>query len=134
MYIDKINIYSVDDLQGIVDENITLRADAAKIAYAIVGKITIEFFSWIKTLSVEPTIKHLHLKANEIIDKKIKNAIKKGFIQSKDKSNINKLCQTILSEFLHQPSLQLREVSKSTEGDIILNTVQNIFKLTDDID
>ncbi|MCK5293562.1 MAG: glutamyl-tRNA reductase [Arcobacteraceae bacterium] len=129
-----LNIYSVDDLQGIVDENVVLRADAAKIAYGIVGKITIEFFSWIKTLSVEPTIKHLYLSADEIIERKINNALKKGFIKLEDEKNIHKLCKTIVSEFLHKPSSQLREVSKSMEGDIVLGTTQNLFGLKEDSD
>jgi glutamyl-tRNA reductase len=128
---ENLNIYSVDDLQGIVDENVVLRADAAKIAYGIVGKITVEFFSWIKTLSVEPTIKHLYLRADEIIEKKLQNALKKGFIKLEDEENINKLCKTIMSEFLHQPSVKLRDVSKSMEGDIVLGTTQNLFGLKD---
>ena len=130
--IDGINIYSVDDLQGIVDENVELRADAAKIAYGIVGKITIEFFSWIKTLSVEPTIKHLYTSADDIIQRKIQTAIKKGFIEEKDQQNIEILCKNIIKEFLHKPSNQLREVSKNMEGDVFLGTIQNLFGLKDD--
>ncbi len=134
MDIEDINIYSVDDLQGIVDENVVLRADAAKIAYGIVGKITIEFFSWIKTLSVEPTIKHLYTSADEIIDKKLKKAIKKGFIDKRDEKNIEILCKNIIKDFLHQPSNQLREVSKNMESDVFLGTIQNLFGLKEDTD
>jgi len=127
-----INIYSVDDLQGIVDENMELRETKAKEAYGIVGRITVEFFTWIKTLSVEPTIKEIYLKANKSIDKKLENAIKKGFIRSEDEENVRKLCQTVMSEFLHQPSVSLREVSKSMEGDVVLGTAQKLFGLKDD--
>jgi len=127
-----VNVYSVDDLQGIVDENMTLRADKAKEAYGIVGKITIEFFNWIKTLNVEPTIKEIYLKANYAIDTKVSHAIKKGFIKTEDEQNIRKLCQSIMNEFLHQPSSNLREVSKSIEGDVVLGTAQNLFGLKDD--
>ena len=132
MEVDNVNIYSVDDLQGIVDENVELRTNAAKIAYGIVGKITIEFFSWIKTLGVEPTIKTLYTNADDIIEKKIANALKKGFIKLEDKQNINKLCKTIINEFLHKPSTQLREVSKSMEGDVILGATQNLFGIKED--
>ena len=129
---DGVNIFSVDDLQGIVDENMILRADKAKEAYGIVGKITVEFFTWIQTLSVEPTIKDIYLKANYAIEKKMKNALQKGFIRQEDEQNIKKLCQTVINEFLHQPSVSLREVSKSMEGDVVLGTAQNLFGLKDD--
>jgi len=129
MDIENINIYSVDDLQCIVDENMELRASQAKEAYSIVGKMTIEFFTWLKTLNVEPVIKDLHLKGEAIIEKKILNAISKHFIKEEDKENIKKLCQTVMTEFLHQPTVKLKDVSKSVEGDVVLGTTQNLFGL-----
>ena len=131
MKIDNINIYSVDDLQCIVDENMELRASQAKEAYSIVGAMTTEFFTWLQTLSVEPVIKSLHLKGEEIIEKKIKLAIKKHFIKVEDEENIKKLCQTVMNEFLHQPTIKLKDVSTSQEGDIVLGTTQNLFGLKD---
>ena len=129
-----VNIYSVDDLQCIVDQNMELRASQAKEAYAIVGKMTMEFFNWLKTLSVEPVIKHLHLRADEVIEKKVQNAIKKHFIKSEDQENIKKLCKTVMAEFLHHPTIKLKAVSTSMEGDVVLGTTQNLFGLKDDTD
>lgn len=129
MDIDDVNIFSVDDLQCIVDENMELRAEQAKEAYAIVGNMTREFYTWLKTLSVEPIIKELHLKGEEIIEKKIQNALKKHFIKKEDEENIKKLCQTVINEFLHQPTKKLKDVSKSMEGDVVLGTTQNLFGL-----
>jgi glutamyl-tRNA reductase len=125
-----INIYSVDDLQGIVDENITLRQGAAKIAYAIVRDTTKEFYVWQQTLSVEPTIKQIYENANQIIDKKITNAIKKSYISKNDEANINKLCQTIMKEFLHNASKNLRDVANKKECDDILSVAQDIFNIS----
>ena len=128
---ENLNIYSVDDLQCIVNENLEIRTEQAKEAYAIVGKMTKEFFVWLQTLSVEPMIKTLYLKSDAIIEKKIQNAIKKHFIKAEDKENITKLCQTVMAEFLHHPAKKLREVSTSIEGDVILGTAQSIFNIKD---
>ena len=125
----KVNVYSVDDLQCIVDDNMALRASQAKEAYAIVGTMTTEFYNWLNTLSVEPAIKNLHLKSDEIINKKLQNAIKKHFIRVEDQENIKKLCQTVMSEFLHQPTIKLKNVSNSHDGDVVFGTVQNLFGL-----
>jgi len=129
MEVEDLNIFSVDDLQCIVDENMELRSEQAKEAYSIVGNMTKEFFTWLQTLSVEPIIKDLHLKGESIIEKKVQNAIKKHFIKSEDKENITKLCQTIMTEFLHQPTVKLKDVSTSMEGDVVLGTTQNLFGL-----
>ena len=130
--IDKLHIYAVDDLQDIVNDNMALRAESAKKAYSIVSNMAQEFFEWLRTLGVEPVLKHLHLNGDDIIKKKLEKAIQKGFINSSDEENIKKLCQTVIAEFLHLPSQKLKEVAKSNNGDLVLNTVQNIFGLNDD--
>ena len=125
-------IYSVDDLQDIVDSNMSLRAEQAKTAYSIVNKMSLEFFEWLKSLEVEPVIKHMYIKGDDIIEKKIQNAIKKGFINSADEENIKKLCQTVITEYLHGPSKKLKCISKDMECDVIVGTVQSLFGLKSD--
>ncbi len=127
-----LDIYSVDDLQDIVNENMSLRATQAKTAYSIVNKMSEEFFQWLKSLEVEPVIKHMYLRSDEIIDKKIKSAIKKSFIKEEDKENIKKLCQTVITEYLHQPSKRLKNVSKDMQCDVIAGAVLSIFELNSD--
>lgn len=129
MDIPKINIYSVDDLQGIVDENIILRQGAAKIAYGIVKDTTKEFYIWEKSLNIEPTIKKIYEMANSSINKKINNAIKKSYIKKEDEKNIHKLCQTIINDFLHTSTTNLRDISTTIECDDTLSVISKIFGL-----
>jgi len=128
-----LNIYTVDDLQDIVEENLALRQEQAKEAYGIIGKMTSEFYAWLATLGVEPLIKTLHQNADEIIMHKLNNAIKKGYIKSEEKENIKKLCSTIVTELLHKPSKRLREVSMTAESDVMVGTVQSLFGMKKDI-
>jgi len=122
-----LNIYSVDDLQDIVDKNMSLRAEQAKTAYGIVSKMSLEFYDWLKSLDIEPVVKNLYTKADLVIDKKMQHAIKKGFIKQEDQENIRKLCQTIITEYLHAPSKKLKNISKNMECDIVIATIQNMF-------
>jgi len=125
-------VYTVDDLQDIVDSNMSLRAQQAKTAYSLVNKMSLEFFEWLKSLEVEPVIKHMYIKGEDIIDKKVQTAIKKGFINREDEENIRKLCQTVITEYLHQPSKKLKCISKDMECDVIVGTVQSLFGLKSD--
>jgi len=127
-----LEIFSVDDLQDIVNENMSLRAEQAKMAYSIVSRMSMEFFEWLKSLEIEPVVKNLYLKGETIIDKKLKNAIKKGFIRADEEENIRKLCQTVITEYLHNPSKQLKDISRNMECDVVVSTVQNIFGLSND--
>lgn len=125
--LSNLQVFSVDDLQDIVNENMSLRAEQAKTAYAIVSRMSLEFFEWLKSLEIEPVVKNLHIKGENIIDKKIKNAIKKGFINKSDEKNIRKLCQTVITEYLHNPTRELKDISKNSECDTIIETIQNMF-------
>ncbi len=130
--LNDLRIYSVDDLQDIVNENMSLRAEQAKTAYSIVSRMSVEFFEWLKSLEIEPVVKHLYVKGETIIDKKLKTAIKKGFIKADDEENIRKLCQTIITEYLHKPSKQLKDISRNMECDIVVGAVQSMFGLKND--
>ena len=122
-----LEIYSVDDLQDIVNENMSLRAEQAKTAYSIVNKMSLEFFEWLKSLEVEPVVKNMYKRGDDIIDKKIKNAIKKGFISREDEDNIRKLCQTVITEYLHQPQKRIKTISKDSQCDVVVSAVQSVF-------
>ena len=37
-----------------------------------------------------------------------------------------------MSEFLHQPTVNLKNVSNSHEGDVVLGTTQNLFGLKEE--
>lgn len=65
--------------------------------------------------------------------KKLKNAIKKGFIRAEEEENIRKLCQTVITEYLHNPSKTTKKIfQKNMECDIVVGTVQNMFGLNSD--
>jgi glutamyl-tRNA reductase len=132
MEIDDVHIYSVDDLQCIVDETLELRASQAKQAFHIVSDMTNQFYIWLKTLSVEPLIKELYLQGDSIIEKKMQNALKKHFISSEAEENVKKLCQSVMAEFLHTPVKQLRDVAHSNECDSIINTTQDLFNIQEE--
>ena len=92
--------------------------------------MSVEFFDWLKSLEIEPVVKHLYTKGETIIDKKVKNAIKKGYINPSDEENIRKLCQTVITEYLHNPSKRLKDISRNMECDIVVSAIQNMFSLT----
>lgn len=127
-----LQIFAVDDLQDIVNENMSLRAQKAKEAYLIVNKLSTEFFDWLKSLEIEPVVKNLYLKANDVIEKRVALAIAKGFVDGSNEENIKKLCQSVLNEFLHVPTTQLKDIAKKSECDVVLGSIQSVFGLQND--
>ena len=54
--IDNIYLYNVDDLQGVVEANMKERAKEAKAAEVIIDEEIENFYKWVKSLDVVPTI------------------------------------------------------------------------------
>lgn len=127
-----LQIFAVDDLQDIVNENMSIRAQKAKQAYLIVNELSSEFFDWLKSLEIEPVVKNLYLKANDVIEKRVALAISKGFVDGANEENIKKLCKSVLNEFLHQPTNQLKDIAKKSECDVVLGSIQSVFGLQND--
>ncbi len=62
---ERINLYVIDDLKVIVDENIGIREEASRAAHGIIGRAIVEFFESLSSLDIEPVIKEIYEKAYE---------------------------------------------------------------------
>lgn len=124
-----IEVVTVDDLQDIVAQNQMLRAEEARTAYSLVGSYTMEFFKWISALSVDPIIKELRAKAQEIAEKEIKNAVKKGFIPKELEEEASKLLHSAFKKFMHEPTVNLKAMADNPRLDGIVEALKYLHNL-----
>ncbi len=124
---DGIHLFRVDDLKEIVNENITMREDEAKACYVVVGRYTMEFFDWIKSLSVEPMIKELYMRAHEAAVEETERAVNKGFIPKEYRDQAQKMSEQALKRFLHGMTKRIRDVSGQTKSDILVDSMKFIL-------
>ena len=129
---DKIEIYRIDDLQSISKNNHAMRQEQALRAFEIVQKYKDEFFIWLRALSVEPVIKQMRLDIESVIEQEIKRALRKGYIPDEYKDNIRYLVKQTFDKYMHQPTKNMREVSRKSEGGAMIEAVRDIFGI--DID
>ena len=124
---EKIEIYRIDDLQSISKNNHAMRQEQALRAFEIVQKYKDEFFIWLRALSVEPVIKQMRLDIDRVIDSEIDRALKKGYIPDEYRDNIHYLLKQTFDKYLHQPTKNMREVSRKSEGGAMIEAVRDIF-------
>lgn len=124
-----IEVVTVDDLQDIVVQNQMLRAEEARTAYSLVGGYTVEFFKWISALSVDPIIKELRTKAQDIAEKEIKNAIKKGFIPKELEEEASKLLHSAFKKFMHEPTVNLKAMADNPRLESIVESLKYLHNL-----
>jgi glutamyl-tRNA reductase len=126
---EKITIYRVDDLQNISSTNHALRQEQALAASEIVSRYTRDFYRLLQSLSIEPIIKGIRTKVNEVIDKELKRAVKKGFIPSENIENIEKMAKQMFDQFLHKPTKKMRSSSHEKDGVSHVESMGYIFDI-----
>jgi len=123
---ERINLYVIDDLKIIIDENLNHREDAAKAAHGIIGRAIVEFFESLSALDIEPIIKEIYEKAYESAAIESSRVVAKGYIPREYEDAAKKMCEQALKRFLHDMTLSMRNSTDSSSSDIYTN-MMNIF-------
>ena len=121
---ERINLYQIDDLKTIVDENRGLREEEARKAHTIIGRSTVAFFEWLDTLNIEPMIKEIYAKAFEAAKIESERVIKNGYIPKEYEAEVHKMGEQVMKRFLHEMTSKMRSVSEDSKSDMITGAMQ----------
>lgn len=124
---NRINLYQIDDLKSIVENNKGLREDAARQAHSILGRGVVEFFEWLDTLNIEPVIKGLYEKAYKDASKEAARVLKKGFIPQEYEYEVNKMAKQVINTFLHELVQEMRCASDDVRADMVSGSMKKIM-------
>ncbi len=130
--LDNMYLYDIDDLQHIVDENISKRSRAAEqIAISIEYEV-VEFKEWIANLGVVPVLaairnKGLTIQAETLasINRKIPN------LTEREQKVISKHTKSIVNQMIKDPIIQAKEMASQDNSAELLALVIDIFGLED---
>jgi len=132
---ENITLYRIDDLQAISKNNHALRQEQALQASEIVHRYREEFFRWLRALSVEPVIKRLRLRIDDVIDAEIARTVRKGYVPAGHEANMKRMITQVFDKFLHEPTKKLRAISKESDGAATIEAIKEIFNIsTEDVD
>ena len=135
MDLEKLQLFRIDDLRSISNDNHALREEQAVRATEIVGHYKEEFYTWLRALSIEPVIKQMRGHVSDAIDKEMDRAIKKGFVPQEYEDNMRKMAEQMFNRFLHDPTQNLRHSSVEKKNANCIEAVKRMFNIdTENID
>lgn len=135
MDLKKLQLFRIDDLRAISEDNHALREEQAVRASEIVEKYKEEFYTWLRTLSIEPVIKQMRAHVSEAIEAEMQRAIKKGFVPAEHEVNMRKMAEQMFKRFLHNPTQNLRHSSTEKKNANCIESIKKIFDIdTENID
>jgi len=125
---EKIDLFIIDDLKNIVDENIGHREESSRAAHGIIGRSVVDFFEWLNTLDIEPMIKEIYQKAYLCASNESQRAIEHGYIPKEYEEQAKKMCEQAIKRFLHDTTKKMRSASEDEQPDLLSASVSSMMK------
>lgn len=126
--LDDVYLYTVDDLEEVIEDNLKARQTAADLAQQIVDQEVESWSSKQRELSVVDTIKAYRDNAETIRDAEVEKALA-ALERGQDSSEvINALARSLTNKLLHEPTTKLKQAGEKGSDDSI-NATKGLFNL-----
>ncbi|MCG0277855.1 MAG: glutamyl-tRNA reductase [Thermanaeromonas sp.] len=125
-----VKLFDIDDLQQVVLNNLEERQKAAQKAEGIIAEEVENFFQWLGSLSVVPTIVALKKKAEAIKEAELRRAFNRlGSPSPREKKIIGTLANSIVNQLLHDVVVNLKQAVFKPQGHLYVEALQELFGL-----
>ncbi len=123
-------VYDIDDLKGVVDENMGERKNEAAKGERIVDQAVIKFWEWYANLDVVPTIVALRNKMDRIARAEMEKTFSMlKHLSEHDQEAINRMIEAVIKKTLHDPTIFLKSTEFHGHKDKYLDITRKLFKL-----
>lgn len=123
-----VYLYTVDDLQSMVDENRELRLRAAEQAEHIIDFQVVKFMRWMRSLESVPTIKSFREGLNNLKQAELERALKKLGQGGDAEKVLEQFARDLTNKFAHHPSQVLKQAD--IEGNArVIAAARKLFDL-----
>lgn len=126
--LEDVYLYTVDDLDEVIQSNLRSRQDAAEQAREIITFQADEFIAWMRSLDAVGLIQDYRRQAGEIRDEVLGKAQRMLEAGKPPEDALSFLAQTLTNKLLHAPSTQLREACSNGQHEL-LEAANALFQL-----
>lgn len=126
-------VYDIDDLKGVIDENVEDRKREAVKAERIVDEAIIRFRQWFESLSVIPTVLALRSKMETIAKTEVQKTLQSlNHLSEDDSQAIHRMANALINKILHDPTLFLKGNGCQGDRSGYLDITRKLFNLDDE--
>lgn len=130
--LNNVYVYDIDDLKGVVDENIEDRNREAMKAERIIEEAVIHFRQWFQGLGVVPTIKSLRAKVHALAQEETEKTLQQmNHLSDEDRQAIERMTQALINKILHDPTRYLKSNGCQKDREVSLDVARKLFGLDD---
>ncbi len=129
--LDNAYVYDIDDLKGVVEENIEDRQKEAIKGERIIDEAVVRFRDWHQSLAIVPTIVALRQKMEAIAEAEIRRTLHGNSLPPESAQALARMMGAFINKVLHEPTVFLKQDGMHANKPIYLDAVRKLFKLDD---
>lgn len=114
-----VYLYSVDDLQEVIQENLRSRQEAAEQAEEIIDLQTREFTGWLRSLDAVDVILDYRSHAEQMREQVLRRALRMLDNDKPADEALRYLAHTLTNKLLHAPSANLRQAGFEGQQEVL---------------
>lgn len=123
-------VYDIDDLKGVVEDNLENRQNEAVKGERIIDEAVIRFRQWYQGLDVLPTVIALRGKMDQIAQTETQKTLRTlNHLSKQDGEAICRMADAMVNKMLHDPTLFLKKMSKSKNKSVSIDVARKLFNL-----
>jgi len=127
--LDHSYVYDIDDLKGVIEENIEDRQKEAIKGERIIDEAIIRFREWRDGLEVVPTIVALRKKLEAMAEVEIKRTAQGQGMSAEGAEALQRMMGAFINKVLHEPTVFLKKDAMLGDKSGQIDTVRKLFKL-----
>lgn len=133
--IEGIDLYDVDDLNYIVDDNLSARKTCIPQVKNIIEEEALRYLNWMTGRSVVPVIKDFRREVSTMVELEVNLALKKmTSISDSDIDVVKHMAHRITNKILHTPTKNLRSHAPDKDAETYANVLRELFALDSNYD
>jgi glutamyl-tRNA reductase len=129
--LEDVYLFTVDDLQTVVNENMANRRQAARQAEQMIAAEVDRFGLQQRTRDAAPTIRRLRDEAEHVRQHTVEQARRMLAAGRSHEEVLEFLSHTLTNRLIHAPSQRLRDAAESGDEDVV-RAIADIYRLDRD--
>jgi glutamyl-tRNA reductase len=131
--LEQVFLYNIDDLQAVVQENISRRGTEASEAEKIVAQEVSRFVGWLNSRGAVPTIVALRQRFEAVRQSELRRLEPKlASLPPEARARVDEITRLILEKLLINPTEQLKAISDADTVAVYSDALNRLFGLSDD--
>ncbi len=125
-----VTVHDVDDVQGIVERNVSGREAEAVSAERILDAEVDRFERWLGSLDVLPTVAALRERAEAITEQVLtENEARWESLSEADRRRLRTMARAIVNRLLHEPTLRMKRSADEEDSYVYVHALRELFGL-----